>query len=49
MICGEARRGMENLAIGQIHTLLGRERIVDDSGWTEEADQLETGSMIIFG
>ena len=35
---GEARRGMENLAIGQIYTLPGGERIVDDFGWKEEAD-----------
>ena len=46
---GEALRGTENLAIGQIHTLPGGGRIVDDSGWIEEADFLETGSMLIFG
>ena len=49
LIKGEALRGMENLAIGEVRMDQHGNRIVDDSGWKEEADLLDTGRVIPFG
>ena len=48
-ITGEARRGMQNLVIGQVTINLQGESIVDDFSWGPESDDLETGSIIPIG
>ena len=48
-ITGEARRGRQNLVIGQVTINLQGESIVDDFGWGPESDDLETGSVIPIG
>ena len=49
MITGEAQRGMQHLAIGQVLINLQGEQIVDDSRWSPELDLVETGSIVPIG
>ena len=48
-IMGEARRGMEKLAIGRVYTNQYGETEIDDYGWSPEMDEVEEGYQLIFG
>ena len=48
-ITGEARRGMENLAIGRVYTNHWGKTEIDDYGWSPEADSDEEGVQFVFG
>ena len=46
---GEARRGMEKLAIGRVFTNQHGETEIDDYGWSPEMDEVDEGYQFIFG
>ena len=46
---GEARRGMEKLAIGRVYTNQYGETEIDDYGWSPEMEEVEEGYHLIFG
>ena len=48
-IVGEARRGMEKLAIGRLYTNQLGETEIDDLGWSSEMDEVDEGYQFIFG